>query len=143
MPKTVSVTTRQLDIDFNIGMEVTLDDPLFELVYKKIKKAVQGHEISPGNITILVTLCMQAVAKIPELSGQQKKRFVIDLIKKIIGDLENVSKEDKQAYHVLIDFTLPGLIDALVSASKGKFDFKKVQQGASMLFSCCRKSGGD
>jgi hypothetical protein len=138
MPKTVTVNKRDLEIDFNTGLEVSLNDPLFDLVYERIHTVTQGQEVTPGNITILVTLCMQAVAKVPQLTGQQKKSFVINLVKKVGGDLEGISKTDRRAFQALIDFTLPGMIDALVDASKGKFDFKKVVEGGRKLFSCCR-----
>jgi len=143
MPKTVTVSKRDLEIDFNTGLEVTLNDPLFDLVYQRIYNATQGLDITPVNITVLVTLCMQAVAKIPQLTGQQKKTFVINLVKKIIGDLDGISKSDQRAFQTLIDFTLPGMIDALVDASKGKFDFKKVIKHGHKLFSCCRSGESD
>jgi hypothetical protein len=139
MPKTVAVRGQDLEIDFNTGLEVSLEDPLFEAVYGRVELAIKGEDITPASITILATLCMQAVAKIPQLSGSQKKGFVINLIKKIVGDLENVSKTDRRTYQAVIDFTLPMMIDTLVDASKGKYDFKKASQNVRSLFSCCRK----
>ncbi len=140
MPKTVAVRGQDLEIDFNTALEVSLQDPLFEAVYGRVQSAIKGEEITPTSVTILVTLCMQAVAKIPELSGAQKKGFVINLVKKVVGDLDNVSKTDRRSYQALIDFTLPAMIDALVDASKGKYDFKKASQNVRSLFSCCRST---
>ena len=140
MPKTVAVRGQDLEIDFNTGLEVSLEDPLFEAVYGRIENAIKGEEISPTTIAVLVPLCMQAVAKIPQLTGQQKKGFVINLIKKVVGDLENVPKSDRRAYQALIEFTLPAMIDSLVDASKGKYDFKKAAENVRGLFSCCRKA---
>jgi len=140
MPKTVAVRGQDLEIDFNTGLEVSLNDPLFEAVYGQVETAIRGEEITPTSIALLIPLCMQAVAKIPQLTGHQKKGFVINLVKKVVGDLENVSKSDRRAYQSLIEFTLPIMIDSLVDASKGKYDFKKAAENVRSLFSCCRKA---
>lgn len=125
------------DLDFNGGFDVEFDDPLFTIVYNKVKKAVKNKKITSANVIILVTLCMQIVAKIPDLAGGQKRDLVIKLITKLVLELE-MEEDERAAIQILLQTSLPFTIDALIAASKQQYDFKKIGNKMRKLFACCR-----
>jgi hypothetical protein len=65
---------------------------------------------------------------------------VINVIKKLVNTQFNTD-EDKQAMNIIIDLTLPTVIDGLISAINGdiKFNKEKVKSFFKKYF-CCTKS---
>jgi hypothetical protein len=101
-------------------------------------KHVHREKITPMNIVIIATELMQIVEKYKELTGPQKKMLIINVIKKIVNNQID-SQETRTALNTIIDFTLPIVIDNLVSAINGeiKFNKEKVESFFKKYICCC------
>jgi hypothetical protein len=101
-------------------------------------KSVHHEKITAVNIVVIATELMQIVEKYKGLNGPQKKMLVINVIKKIVNSQID-SQETRSALITIIDFTLPIVIDNLVSAINGniKFDKEKVKSFFKKYFCCC------
>ncbi len=104
-------------------------------------KCVHHEKITPTNIIVIATELMQIVEKYKELTGPQKKMLVINVIKKVVNSQVD-SEETRNALNTIIDFTLPAVIDNLVSAINGeiKFNKEKVQSFFKKYICCCIKN---
>lgn len=108
----------------------------FENLYTYIV-SVHSEKLNASNIIIIATELMQIVEKYKTLTGIQKKTLVINVVKKLVNTQFN-TPEDKRAMELIIDFTLPIVIDNLISAINGnlKFDKEKVKSFFRKLFCC-------
>jgi hypothetical protein len=141
--QTESITTPVVQnmIDtFQVGNKSQDNDLIDTLnqLYNHIK-SIHGNKISPSNIILISTELIQIVEKYKSFTGTQKKMLVINTIKKIINEQVN-TPDEKIALNVVIDSTLPHVIDGLINAINGalKFtkDVKKSKLG-KLLSICC------
>ena len=110
-------------------------DKLSEL-YKYIK-SIHGEKITPANIVLIASELIQIVEKYKTLTGSQKKMLVINTIKKYVNE-QNTTSDEKLALNIIIDNTLPHMIDGFVSAINGLLNFsKKVKKSKLCCFSLC------
>jgi len=108
-----------------------------ENLYNYIKK-VHTEKITPMNVVVIATELIQAVEKYKNLTGIQKKTMVLSVVKNIVNaQMDTV--EDKRAMDIIIDMTLPMVIDGLVSAINGglKFDKEKMKSFFRKFMCCC------
>lgn len=103
---------------------------------QKIKTVVGTGSLSPENIVGIV-IDMMTLAEDPtwNLSGKKKKELVI----KVIGMYVDKEVDDEQTAMILkllIQSTVPSLIDSIVSVSKGEIAIK-VKSCLSKCFPCC------
>jgi hypothetical protein len=101
-------------------------------------KCVHHEKITPTNVIVIATELMQIVEKYKGLTGLQKKMLILNVIKKIVNTQID-SDETRQVLITIIDFTLPIVIDNLVSAINGnvKFNKEKVQSFFKKYICCC------
>jgi hypothetical protein len=114
----------------------TLLVKLEEMVFY-IKSILGNEKITATNIVIIATSLMNVVEQYKDLTGSQKKMLIIDTIKRVIN--ENINDvEERMALMVIVDFTLPPLIDTLISAINGniKFEKKKIVSTLKKIFCC-------
>jgi hypothetical protein len=106
--------------------------------------AIQGVEkITPMNVVIIVDKLVQIVEKYGDLTGTQKKMLVLDAIKKIVNTSQYLNDDERVTLIVIIDLTMPHVIDSIISAINGdmKFTKDKTKSWLSKLFCCgCCKS---
>lgn len=109
-----------------------------EELYTYVKLTLGSQKINAGSIMTITNNLMQIVEKYNDLTGNQKKMLVIDTIKRIINETIN-DESDRSNLLLIVDITLPTVIDTLVSAINGdlKFDLKKVKNTFQKLFFCC------
>jgi hypothetical protein len=107
----------------------------FNTIYDKLKAIIHEKEVSASNIMSIVASAMRIVDSFGDLSGPQKKEIVIGLIKKIVDDLP-LKVGDKDSIQAFIDFTLPTVIDNIISATKGKF-FNMAKDKIKSSWNCC------
>jgi len=102
-------------------------------------KSIYTTKITPSNVVMITTEIIQTVEKYNNLTGVQKKMIVINVVKKLVNS-QNNTDEDKQAINLVIDLTLPTVIDGLISAINGdlKFDKEKVTSFFRKIC-CCAK----
>lgn len=111
----------------------TLLNNLNEL-YQYIK-TVHQNKITPMNIVMITSELIQVVEKYNTLTGTQKKMLVINVIKKIVNEESNTD-EEKTALNVIIDNTLPLMIDGFISAINGMMKFTKDSKKNNFLKKC-------
>jgi hypothetical protein len=104
-------------------------------------KDLQGVEkITPMNVVILVDKLVQIVEKYNDLTGSQKKMLVLDSIKKIVNTSVYLNDDERVTLIVIIDLTMPHVIDSIISAINGDMKFendKSPHSWFSKLFNCC------
>lgn len=103
-------------------------------------KSIHSEKITPANIVLLATETIQLVEKYKELTGHQKKTMVISVVKKLVNSQFD-TEEDKRAMNLIIDLTLPTVVDNLVNAINGnlKFDREKAKSFFKKYFCCMCK----
>lgn len=126
----------------NLPQNLSQNDILMKLeeIYKYIK-SVHGEKITPTNIILITSELIQIVEKYKNLTGMQKKMLVINTIKRIVNEQLN-TPEEQMALTIIIDNTVPNIIDGFVSAINGLMNFTKNNKKCSSFFgscfSCCK-----
>lgn len=109
-----------------------------EQLVNYIKSTIGDEKINATNIIIISTNLMHIVEQYKDLTGFQKKMLILDTIKKIIN--QNVSDvQERMSLMMIVDMTLPQVLDTLVSAVNGniKFEKDKIVSCFKKLFCCC------
>lgn len=116
----VSVSEQTMKVE--VKPENVLID-LVEYLYHHLK-SIHSEKITPTNVILLATETIQLVEKYKELTGHQKKTMVICVVKKLVN-AQFDTEEDKRAMILIIDLTLPTVIDNLINAINGNLKFDK------------------
>ena len=106
---------------------------LLNVLYDKLKKMIKNQEIKPINIIIIAEAAMRLLGKIKNLSGYEKKAMVIELVKKLVREA-SLSDDDKMAIEIIINYTLPVIIDEFYKISKGGIDFGAIKKSCKRCF---------
>jgi len=108
-----------------------------EQMVEYIKNTIGDEKITATNIVIISTTLMHIVEQYKDLTGYQKKMLVIDTIKKVINQ-NVIDPKERISLMLIVDMTLPPMLDTLVSAINGglKFEKDKVISGFKKLFCC-------
>jgi hypothetical protein len=94
-----------------------------EYLYNHLK-SIHSEKITPSNIVLVATELIQLVEKYKTLTGAQKKTMVINVVKKLVNSQFD-TPEDKRAMNLIIDLTLPTVVDNLINAINGNLKFDK------------------
>lgn len=108
-----------------------------EQMVEYIKNTLGDEKITATNIVIISTNLMHIVEQYKDLTGSQKKMLILDTIKKVINQNVN-DPQERISLMLIVDMTLPPMLDTLVSAINGglKFEKDKVISGFKKLFCC-------
>ena len=108
-----------------------------EQMVEYIKNTLGDEKITATNIVIISTNLMHIVEQYKDLTGSQKKMLILDTIKKVINQNVN-DPQERISLMLIVDMTLPQMLDTLVSAINGglKFEKDKVVSGFTKLFCC-------
>ena len=126
------------DVNSNVNSYNSLIDT-FNQLYAHIKVIYTG-KLTPTTIIIVMSELIQLTEKYKTLTGQQKKNMVINVIKKLINEeLEKYTQEDQAALMLIINTTLPAMIDTTIDAINGlmKFTKEKTKKSLFSRFLCC------
>jgi len=107
---------------------------IIDTTYKYIK-SVYGTNITASNVVVIASNLIQVVEKYKDLPGNQKKLVVISTIKMIIQEQTLINESDKLALNIIVDLTLPTVIDNLILAINGRMKFDK--ELIKKKFLCC------
>ena len=111
-----------------------------EYVKKNLNKVLHSiinkNGITNDNIMVITTNLMTAISKYENITGKDKKKIIIDLLKDTIN---NTVYDDgiKNLLQVIIDTIIPGSIDLIIDISKGKYDFDKIQKNTKKCYNKC------
>ena len=120
--------------------ESTITTGLFDKIYQKVKKkyvklsSLTNSEILDLNITII-----KIVQKECRQPGDCKKKLVIDILTKIVTELDYENEEDRQQVLSFIDNFLPSIIDISIELSKGTISLGKKCKKFE-IFKCLRQT---
>ena len=108
-----------------------------EQMVEYIKNTLGDEKITATNIVIISTNLMHIVEQYKDLTGFQKKMLILDTIKKVINQNVN-DPQERISLMLIVDMTLPPMLDTLVKAINGglKFEKDKVVSGFTKLFCC-------
>ena len=109
---------------------------VFDRCYSQVKKLVEGQKITTANVINLLTTSMEVVEEVPNLSGPDKKELTILIVNKLIEETE-LSDEDQDAIQAIVTRALPFIVDVVIAASRGQYDFNKVTKCWKSMFPCC------
>jgi hypothetical protein len=113
--------------------------PLVDQVYDDVRKSIVNKTFSATNFIVLVTIVMQVVEKLAELSGPEKKEIAIRVIKRLIMEIP-MPENEKEAIAIIVETTLSKSIDYIIMAANGELDFGKIKEQFKSIFGCCTKA---
>jgi len=105
---------------------MSIDAHLVDELFESLVDAVGDEEINAGSIITIASLAMVIVERQRHLSGDDKKALVIELLHKLVNSRDMSSKE-KRKINLVIDATVPSVIDTIIDASKGGLDVNKLK----------------
>lgn len=120
------------------GEESNKSANIIDEIYENLRTLIVDRQITYGNILIITTQCMELVEKHKELSGLEKHKIVIEVVKKLVSETK-LSEAEAQNINQIVENLVPVAINLIVAASRGKFALnliKKIKK--CKLFSCCR-----
>lgn len=110
-----------------------------ENLYEQLKEILAGAKLNSSNIMAILVNLMQIVEKYPTLKGPQKKQVILAAINMLIDD-QNDNVEDAAGLKLLVQMTLPSVIDTIVNIDTKQVRIK-IRQASKFVFSlCCGKN---
>lgn len=111
-------------------------------VYNQIKSWIDNTDKpDASNIIVLVTLlikCVENIAK--DKQGVYKKELVLKVLTKVINE-SKLDQNAKNALMVLVQTTIPVMIDTMISIANEKIDLGKIKTDMNKCFMnkcfCC------
>jgi hypothetical protein len=107
-------------------------------VYQYVK-SIYGDTITSTNIITITSLLIQIVEKYKSLTGNQKKMIVANTLKKLVND-SKINDDEKKILNLIIENTLPAVIDGFIDAINGNVKFNKVKAKSILKKLCCCSS---
>lgn len=104
-------------------------------LYEEVKVILGNGKISSANLVAVLLSLMQLVETYDDVKGLQKKAIILDTLNHIIEDQIDDSQEATNL-KLLIQLTLPSVIDTFVSLDKKEISIK-LKKTCSKLFGCC------
>ena len=95
-----------------------------EQLVEYIKSTLGDNKITATNIIIITTNLMHIVEQYKDLTGSQKKMLILDTLKKVITQNVN-DPQERISLMIIVDMTLPHVLDTLVTAINGGLKFEK------------------
>jgi hypothetical protein len=123
---------------FNMGEE-SVEFPLHitQNLYKELKDIIGKSEISRSNIVIILISLMQIIERYDKISGIQKKAIIISTLYDFIDD--NIEdNEDKVQLKLLVQMTIPSVIDSIISFDKSEVAINIHKKCSSVIFKCLK-----
>jgi hypothetical protein len=90
---------------------------------RRVRAAVTAKKVTPAGVTIMVTTAMGLAERIPGLTGPQKKDLVISAVLAVVDEAVGTPgepSETRDALRAAAALLAPGIVDAVVAASKGQ-----------------------
>lgn len=113
-------------------------EALAKQMHDNIKQSIVDKKFNMTNVVTLVTLVMQMLEQIPALSGPEKKAVAISVIKSLVAEIP-IPGVDPATISAIVETSLSKMIDFIISAANGEFDFSKIVEQWKSCFPCCYK----
>lgn len=129
--ESTQLTSRVKVTDVSVSFPVEAGNKLYE----EVKVILGTGTISSSNVVAVLLSLMQLVENYTDVKGVQKKAIILDVLNHIIEDqIENV--DEAMNLKLLVQMTLPSVIDTFVSLDKKEISIK-FKKTCSKLFSWC------
>ena len=115
-----------------INTEVKLTTEKLTVLSDKIIQSFK-EEVNMKNITDVVVDCMGLVGQFKTMSGEDKKKLVIDMI---IFIIKNTDSGPFETFEPFIINILPNIIDHLINVEKGKLVFNHRVKNMTSCLNC-------
>lgn len=106
-----------------------------ERLYGEVKKIIGNQKLNRSNIVVILLSLMQSVENYKNLTGLQKKTLILDTLNNVINDIID-DEQEAMELKLLVQLTLPSVIDTFISIDKKKIAIK-IKKGCKSIFSCC------
>lgn len=113
-------------------MSESFVQPEYISIYNKVAEIVKNRKVTNANVMFLVGVAMEVVEKNKELSGEEKKELVINIIKEVVRKSKSIP--DKETVYASIDMMAPGAIDLIVAGANGLLNINLDTSGCSGCF---------
>ena len=139
--KVSSLSESKNNVDVNV-IEIkdikskTITTDVIDDVSAFLDITTEYNGLTPQNMILVVTQMMSIVAKYKQLSGNDKKKIVLTLIKNKILELD-VEDGVKKIMLIMADEVVPDTIDVLVDISKGRYKFKYIPKVIKYMKKLC------
>jgi hypothetical protein len=90
---------------------------------RRVRAAVSAKKVTPAGVTIMVTTAMSLAERVPGLTGPQKKDLVVAAVFAVVDEAVGAPgepSETRDALRAAAALLVPGIVDAVVAASKGQ-----------------------
>ena len=104
-------------------------------LYEDLKVIIGTGKISAANMVSVLISLMQLVETYDDVKGMQKKAVILDALRHIIDDQIEDAQEAANL-KLLVQMTLPSVIDTFVSLDKKEMTIK-LKKSCGKLFGCC------
>lgn len=108
------------------------------LVYDNIKAMIVKKQFNASSFVTLVAMVMQILGQLPQLSGPEKKYVAIQVITRLVQEIP-IPGIDEATATLLINTTLSKMIDFIISASNGDFNFTQMLEQVKGCFPCLKQ----
>ena len=108
-----------------------------ERLYEEVKKIIGNKKLNRSNIVVILLSLMQSVENYKNLTGVQKKTLILDTLNNVINDIID-DEQEAMELKLLVQLTLPSVIDTFISIDKKKIAIK-IKKGCKSIFSCCKE----
>ena len=119
------------------SIDISVDNPgqhSFDRLYEKLA-SLDEEGLSHNNITGIVIPLMQFTQTIGGMTGSEKKKLVIDVLKARVSETVE-DGELADGLNMFIDFSLPSVIDSFVALNNGETKIKIKNCLSSLLKKC-------
>jgi hypothetical protein len=124
--------------EFKFGEE-SVEFPLHitQNLYKELKDIIGTGEISRSNIVIILINLMQIVERYDKITGIQKKAIIISTLYDFIDD-HIKDEEDKTQMKLLVQITMPTVIDSIISFDKSEVAINIQKKCSDVILKCLK-----
>ena len=106
-------------------------------LYEAVKEIVSEETLTVENIVTVVVQVMTLVEKYPNMKGAEKKNLVLHTLK-LFAENEITEEETRNQVSLLLDFTVPILIDTLVEVDRGEVKIRIPKSCGCLNLFCIR-----
>ena len=111
-----------------------IEDSNVKALYNQLNNLLHGQKLTSSNIVTITLHLMQFVEKYPNIKGSQRKKIVIQVLKQFVADKVDDPTEEENIL-LIIQMTIPSLIDTIISVDKGEIAIK-TKKCCESFFTC-------
>ena len=113
----------------------SVTENIVKIIYDEVKNLLAGSKLTASNAVTIVVSLMQLIEKYHNLGGSQKKQVILDALNMLIDD-NNDNVEDSAQLKILVQVTLPTVIDTIVSVDRKELKIK-IKKTYTVLYKLC------